>query len=67
MWVIPLAQNTAFVCAMERVLDVYHRPYDPVQPVVCLDESLKQLLCESRVPLTLPDGSTRYDCCGPGV
>ena len=47
---------------MERVLDVYQRPYDAARPVVCLDESPKQLLAESRVPLTLPDGSTRYDC-----
>lgn len=62
MWVIPPAQNAAFVCAMERVLDVYQRPYDAAYPVVCLDESPKQLLRESRVPLTLPDGSVRYDC-----
>ena len=62
MWVIPPAQNAAFVCAMERVLDVYERPYDPARPVVCLDESPKQLLRESRQPVRLPDGSTRYDC-----
>ena len=62
MWVIPPHQNAAFVCAMERVLDVYQRPHDPARPVVCLDESPKQLLRESRMPLTLPDGSTRYDC-----
>jgi hypothetical protein len=61
MWVIPPAQNAAFVCAMERVLDVYQRPDDPAHPVVCLDESPKQLLRESRSPLVLPDGSTRYD------
>lgn len=36
---------------MERVLDVYQRPYDPARPVVCLDESPKQLLRERRVPL----------------
>ncbi len=62
MWVIPPAQNAAFVCAMERVLDVYQRPYDAARPVVCLDESPKQLLRESRQPLVLADGSTRYDC-----
>lgn len=58
---IPPQQNAAFVCAMERVLDVYQRRYDPNRPVVCLDESPKQLLGESRTPLRLPDGSTRYD------
>ena len=62
MWVIPPHQNAAFVCAMERVLDVYQRPYDAAYPVVCLDESPKQLLRESRRPVRLPDGSTRYDC-----
>jgi hypothetical protein len=44
------------------VLDVYQRPYDVARPVVCLDESPKQLLRQSRTPLPLPDGSTRYDC-----
>lgn len=62
LWVIPPAQNAAFVCAMARVLDVYQRPCDPARPLVCPDESPNQLLRESRVPLTLPDGSTRYDC-----
>jgi hypothetical protein len=36
---------------MEDVLDVYCRPYDPLHPVVCLDESSKQLLAEVRPPL----------------
>jgi hypothetical protein len=33
---------------MEDVLDVYKRPYDPQQPVVCLDETSKQLIGETR-------------------
>ena len=61
MWVIPPQQNAAFVCQMERVLDVYQRPYEAARPVVCLDESPKQLLREGRSPVILPDGSTRYD------
>jgi hypothetical protein len=61
MGVMPPQQNAALVCAMERVLDVYPRRYDPNRPVVCRDESPKQLLGESRTPLRLPDGSTRYD------
>jgi DDE superfamily endonuclease len=36
---------------MEDVLDVYTRPYDPVRPVVCLDETSRQLLAEARPPL----------------
>jgi transposase len=61
MWVIPPEQDADFVCQMEQVLEVYKRPYDSDQPVVCLDESPKQLVSEVRTPITLPDGSTRYD------
>ncbi len=43
MWCIPPEQNAEFVCAMENVLEVYHRPYDPKRPVVCMDETSKQL------------------------
>ena len=35
---------------MEDVLDVYQRPYDPLNPVVCIDESNKQLIKETRLP-----------------
>ena len=61
MWVIPPQQNADFVCQMEQVLDVYTRPYNPQYPVVCLDESPKQLVSETRKPIKLEDGSTRYD------
>ena len=37
-----------FVCGMEEVLEVYARPYNPEHPVVCLDESPKQLISERR-------------------
>lgn len=61
MWVIPPQQNADFVCQMEQVLEVYKRPYNPDWPVICLDESPKQLVSEVRKPIKLPDGSTRYD------
>ena len=35
---------------MEDVLDVYERPYDPLRPVVCIDETNKQLIQETRIP-----------------
>jgi hypothetical protein len=35
---------------MEDVLDVYQRPFDPLRPVVCLDETSRQLLGEVRAP-----------------
>ena len=41
---------------MEDVLDVYCRPYDPLQPVVCMDESAKQLVRHVREPLPMAPG-----------
>ena len=35
---------------MEDVLDIYQRPYDPLNPVVCIDETNKQLVIETRIP-----------------
>lgn len=35
---------------MEDILDVYQRPYDPLNPVVCIDETNKQLIEETRIP-----------------
>jgi len=47
---------------MEDVLDVYCRPYDPRFPVVCLDETSKQLLSTVREPLPLEPGKPeRFD------
>jgi len=39
-----------FVAKMEDVLDVYARPYDPNKPLVCIDETNKQLIKETRIP-----------------
>jgi hypothetical protein len=41
---------------MERVLDVYKRPFDPLHPVVCMDESPKQLIGEVRLPVPASPG-----------
>ena len=47
---------------MEDVLDVYHRPYDPQRPVVCMDEGSKQLIAEVREPLPPKPGQVaKYD------
>ena len=45
---IPPESNSEFVANMEKVLDVYKRPYDEDNPVVCMDESPKQLISEAR-------------------
>ena len=48
---------------MEDVLEVYKRPYDPKRPVVCLDETSKQLIGEVRTPvLAAPGQVAHYDC-----
>jgi hypothetical protein len=41
---------------MEDVLDVYHRPRDSECPVVCLDETSKQFVAETRVPMPAKPG-----------
>jgi hypothetical protein len=47
---------------MEDVLEVYTRPHDPKRPLVCMDETSKQLIGETRLPLPLrPGRPRRYD------
>ena len=55
-WVIPPKANAEFVCAMEDVLEVYKREQDAERPVVCLDESSKQLIGETRTPIPAAPG-----------
>jgi len=67
--VIPPAQSGEFVAAMEQVLDVYKRPYDPRFPVVCMDESPKQLIRETRQAIPARPGQAErhdyeYERCG---
>lgn len=47
---------------MEDVLEVYQRPHDPERPVVCLDETMKQLVKETRTPIPpRPGQPARHD------
>jgi len=60
--VIPPKANAAFVCAMEDILDLYHEPYDAAFPVVCFDETNKQLTADTREKLPMQRGRVaRYD------
>jgi hypothetical protein len=66
---IPPEENGPFVHSMEDVLDVYHRPYDPKRPQVCVDETSKQLLEHVRVPIPASRGQLarvddEYKRCG---
>ena len=48
---------------MEDVLEVYQRPRDPERPVVCLDETSKQMIVETREPIPAKPGrKVRHDC-----
>ena len=59
---IPPEQNGDFVAAMEGILDIYKRPYDPTAPVVCMDESPRQLIRETRRCVAMAPGKpARYD------
>lgn len=62
-------QNSDFVANMERVLDVYKRPSDEELPVVCMDESPKQMIKETRLPIEMKPGHEakedfEYERCG---
>jgi hypothetical protein len=47
---------------MEDVLEVYQRRHDPDRPIVCLDETTKQLIRETRVPVPAQPGQpARHD------
>ena len=54
--------SAAFVANMEDVLEVYQRPHDPRRPLVCLDETSKQLIKETRTPIAAKPGHpARHD------
>jgi DDE superfamily endonuclease len=55
-WAIPPEHSAEFVAAMEEVLVVYQRPLDPAHPVLCMDETSKQLVGETRVALPVEPG-----------
>ena len=47
---------------MEQVLETYKKPYDARRPVVCMDETSKQLVKETRQPIAIKAGQPlRYD------
>ncbi len=54
---------------MEDVLEVYRRPYNPLRPVVCVDEATKQLVADVTPPLPMQPGQPmredyEYERCG---
>ena len=69
-WVIPPEKSSEFVSNMERVLDVYKRPYNKDYPVVCMDESPKQLIedvCPSKPMKSGQQARVDYEYVRQGV
>ena len=61
MWCIPKI-DAEYVARMEDVLDLYAEPEDPTRPVVCFDETPRQLIGEARVPCApSPGRRARWD------
>lgn len=58
---IPPQQSSEFVGKMEQVLDIYKRPYNPQNPVVCMDESPKQLIEDLQHTEMKPGQEKRVD------
>ena len=48
--------SAGFVANMEDVPEVYQRPHDPSRPLVCLDETSKQMIVETRAPIPAAPG-----------
>jgi transposase len=61
MWCIPKV-DAEFVARMEDVLSLYAEPPDEQRPVVCFDETPRQLIGEARIPIPAEPGQpARYD------
>lgn len=61
MWCIPKV-DSEFVARMEDVLALYEEPADDLRPVVCFDETPRQLIGEERIPIPAEPGVlARYD------
>lgn len=59
---MPGPPDAQFVYHMEDILDLYHQPYDPRYPLVCFDETSKQLIAHKRLPQAAQPGQVaRYD------
>jgi hypothetical protein len=55
-WCIPPKANGAFVAQMEEVLDLYEKPHDSRYPLICMDETSKQLMDDVQPPVLLQPG-----------
>jgi DDE superfamily endonuclease len=61
MWCIPPKANAEFAWRMEEVLSAYKLPYAPERPLVCMDETSKQLVAETRPGKGLAPGKVPHE------
>ena len=58
----PMGSDAQFACAMEDILEVYHREYQDDEVLVCMDETHRQQVKEVRVPRPAEPGTpATYD------
>ncbi|MEZ6096292.1 MAG: IS630 family transposase [Pirellulaceae bacterium] len=55
-WCIPERDHARFVCQMEEVLDVYAEEHTAEEPLICMDEASKQLLCDDKPSIPMEPG-----------
>lgn len=59
---IPPKEDANFVYFLEDIVGLYHEPYDPMRPIICFDETSKQLVAEIRMPRPVAPGKVAlYD------
>ncbi len=58
-WCIPNIADPEFIAAMDDILDVYELSYDPLHPVVCMDEKLYQLIGDVRESWAMRPGDNK--------
>lgn len=58
MWCIPKV-TPEFIERMEHILDIYAKPYNPIEPLICFDEKNTQLLEDTRPTVNVKEGSPR--------
>lgn len=53
--------NSRFIARMERILDLYALPYDPLYPVICFDERPCFLIGDRIEPIAMQSGQVRKE------
>lgn len=60
-WCFPKEANGEYVYRMEDVLNEYAKPFDPLDPLICMDEASRQLIGQVATPLPAQPGRPRLE------